>query len=108
MVPITDNWYYIPGYTGYQINRKTGLVRSFKNFKADPYHIMKVDKHGYVTVSNDIKGSVKITPQKLYDLTFNSGVEPELARGGVYMGGRSSMSKDQSKPIGMDFSQFIK
>lgn len=101
-------WYHIPGYNGYDINKNTMKIRSFKNYKKDPYHIMTVDKYGKVTVSNDVKGRTHITPQALYDLTFNSGAKLEPALDGIYMSGRQRMSKEQGYEIQMDFSKYIK
>ena len=39
-----DEWYIIPGYTSYDINKITGDIRSHKHYKEDLYHIMKVYK----------------------------------------------------------------
>lgn len=103
-------WYRIPGFDGYQINKQTGEIRSFKNFKSDPYHIKAIDKRGYVTLYRDIDGArVTRKPEWFYNLTFNEGnpLDP-VSNLGVYMGGRNKMSKQQASPIQMDFFQFVK
>ena len=101
-------WYNIPGFNGYQINKQTREIRSFKNFKADPYHIMSIDKNGNVTLSADDGKKVRKSPIYFYDLTFNQGHQLEPAPDiGIYMGGRQRMAKQQSKPIQMDFTKFV-
>ena len=47
-----DIWFYIPGFNGYQIN-KEGLVRSMKMMYKNPGHILKKDKSGKYTLTND-------------------------------------------------------
>ena len=103
-------WFRIPGFDGYHINKQTKQIRSFKNFRADPYHIKAIDKRGYVTLYKDSDGSrVSKRPEYFYDLTFNQGYELDPVEDlGIYMGGRNKMSKQQAAPIQMDFMQFVK
>lgn len=104
-----NEWYFIPGYNGYQINKSTKEVRSFKNYKADPFHMMKEDKNGYVVISNDISGKTRINKNELYDITFNRGEQLYPASStSVYMGGRQQLAKSQKSPVQMDFFKFVK
>lgn len=105
---LDPEWYRIPQYDGYHINIKTQDIRSFKNFNADPYHIMVLNKNGAVTLYRDDGKRVTRKPEYFYDLTFNSGNNPDpVPTNGVYMGGRQKMSKSQSEPIQMDFTKFM-
>lgn len=103
-------WYRIPGFDGYHINKQTKEIRSFKNFRSNPYHIKALDKRGYVTLYRDTDGArVSKKPDWFYNLTFNEGHKLDPVEDiGIYMGGRNKMSKQQPAPIQMDFSQFIK
>ena len=107
-------WYMIKGFNGYEINRE-GQVRSMKMMYADPGHLLKLDKNGYYTLSNNENKRVRITPKKLLDIVFNSGLElvprPENA---IYMGGRNKqfyfdkgVNPKIDNPYRMDFSKLI-
>lgn len=73
-----DNWYMIPGFSWYDINKENGQIRSHKHYKSDAFHIMTVSKDGRVTLVDDYGKTVKRKPKDLYDLTFNSDNEPKL------------------------------
>ena len=109
-------WYMIEGFNGYEINEE-GVVRSMKMMNANPGHVLKLDKNGKYTLSNNQNKRVRITPQELLDIVFNSGNElkprPENA---VYLGSRNkrfyfdSLHKDENgeeKLVAMDFSKYI-
>lgn len=109
-------WYMIKGFNGYEINDE-GIVRSMKMMYANPGHILKKDKHGYYTLSNNENKRVRMLPQQLLDIVFNSD-EPPMVRpdDAVYMGGRNKRfyfdntlknSKGHVQNIQMDFSKFI-
>lgn len=108
-------WYMIEGFNGYEIN-ENGQVRSMKMMWKDPGHLLKLDKHGYYTLSNNCNKRVKRTPKQLIDLVFNSGL-PLKPRNenAIYMGGRNKKfyfdegiyPKDNNDTVKMDFSKFI-
>ena len=109
-------WYMIEGFNGYEIN-EDGQVRSMKMMNADPGHLMKLDDDGYYTLSNNQNKRVKITPRKLLNIVFHSGLplKPRKEEG-VYLGGRNKRfyfdnnmknSKGEIQNINMDFSKFI-
>ena len=109
-------WYMIEGFNGYEIN-KNGDVRSMKMMNADPGHLMKLDKYGCYTLSNNFNKRVRITPKELLDIVFNSGnplrPRPEDS---IYLGGRNKHfyfdegvypNKDGEEGFKMDFSKFV-
>lgn len=106
-----DIWYMIPGFNGYEIN-KSGQVRSMKMMYADPGHIMKQNKYGYYTLSNNENKRIRISYDELYDITFNSGekmytrIDKE-----VYMGSRNKFVKREpirdDTPTSLNFSNCI-
>ena len=109
-------WYMIKGFNGYEINEQ-GVVRSMKMMNANPGHLLKQDKHGYYTLSNDENKRVRISPQQLLDIVFNSG-NPLIPRNenAVYMGSRNKRfyfdktlknNKGHVQNIQMDYSKFI-
>ena len=109
-------WYMIEGFNGYEINEQ-GQVRSMKMMHKNPGHLLKLDKYGYYTLSNNENKRVRKTPQELIQLVFNSGL-PLKPRNenAVYMGGRNKRfyfdeniknSKGEVQNIKMDFSNFI-
>lgn len=109
-------WYMIEGFNGYEINEQ-GIVRSMKMMNANPGHLLKLDKHGYYTLSNNENKRVRRTPQQLIDLVFNSGL-PLVPRNenAVYLGGRNKRfyfdkslknNKGQVQNIQMDYSKLI-
>ena len=84
-----DVWFYIPGFNGYQIN-KEGLVRSMKMMYKNPGHILKRDKSGKYTLTNDNNERIRISSKELIDITFNSGIDLVPAmENEVYLGGRN-------------------
>lgn len=118
-------WYMIEGFNGYEIN-KEGVVRSMKMMNANPGHHIKLydeDRYGnpidppYYILSNNFNQRVKMTPEELLDIVFNSG-KPLKPRkeDSIYMGGRNKRfyfdegvyptSKENDHR--MDFSKFIK
>lgn len=107
-------WYMIEGFNGYEINER-GNVRSMKMMYADPGHLLKLDKSGRYTLSNNENKRVKITPKELLDIVFNSGhdlvIRPDDA---VYLGGRNKhfyfdegVNPKYNNPYRMDFSSLI-
>ena len=101
-------WYRIPDYTGYEINVETMQIRSFKNHKADPYHIMTPNKTGAATLYKDDGNRVTRKPSYFYDITFNGDKPPTPAPTyGIQLGSRRKLSKSQSQPIQMNFTKFI-
>lgn len=101
-------WYRIPQYNGYHINIKTGEIRSFKNFNADPYHIKVPNKNGAISLYRDDGKRITRKPDYFYCLTFKNGAELDpVIDNGIYMGGRKKTSKSQSEPIQMDFTKFM-
>jgi hypothetical protein len=124
---ILPGWYHIPGFNGYQINYETRQVRSFKNHKADPFHIMAEDKYGNVSITADSMKRTSISPNKLFSITFEQGNKLMPAGESIYLGSRGKLNRSQQvdlnmggqaastaqKPktdyvTGMDFSKFIK
>lgn len=109
-------WYMIEGFNGYEINEE-GVVRSMKMMNANPGHCIKLDKHGYYTLSNNENKRVRRTPQQLLDIVFNSG-NPLVPRedDAIYLGGRNKRfyfdnelknNKGEVQNIKMDFSKCI-
>ena len=109
-------WYMIEGFNGYEINEE-GQVRSMKMMHKNPGHLLKPDKYGYYSLSNNENKRVRISPQELLDIVFNSG-KPLKPRNenAVYMGGRNKRfyfdntlpnEKGEVQNIKMDFSKFI-
>lgn len=67
------NWFIIPGFSWYDINKETGQIRSHKHYKSDAFHIMSINKKdGRVTLVDDYGVTKKKKPTDLYNLTFNS------------------------------------
>lgn len=109
-------WYMIEGFNGYEINEE-GTVRSMKMMNANPGHLLKLDKHGYYTISNNENKRVRKTPEELVKLVFHSGL-PLKPRNeeAVYLGSRNKRfyfddnmknSKGETQNIKMDFSNLI-
>ena len=108
-------WYMIDGFNGYEIN-KNGDVRSMKMMWKDPGHLLKKDKYGYYTLTNNMNKRVRISQDELLKIVFHSGKElrprPENA---VYLGGRNKKfyydegiyPTPESTNVKIDFSQFI-
>ena len=108
-------WYMIDGFNGYEIN-ESGDVRSMKMMWKNPGHLLKKDKYGCYTLSNNNNERVRISSQELLDIVFNSGKElvprPDNA---VYLGGRNKKfyydegvyHNPNSDKVKIDFSQFI-
>lgn len=67
------NWYTIPGFTSYEINIHTNMVRSNKHFVRDSHHIMKVSESGTVRIVDDFGKPRRMKLTDLYDITFKSG-----------------------------------
>lgn len=107
-------WYMIEGFNGYEINNN-GQVRSMKMMWKDPGHLLKIDKYGKYTLTNNENKRVRISKQQLLDIVFNSGL-PLVPRedDAIYLGGRNKhfyfdegiYPKDENNYI-MDFSKFI-
>lgn len=88
-------WYVIPGYCSYEINIETQEVRSNKHFRADSHHIMKVYDDGTVRITDDFGVRRSITPEELYDITFNQGYELKPRAGeDVYCGGMAKVNRN--------------
>lgn len=68
-----NEWYKIPGYTSYDINRITKDIRSHKHYKEDLYHIMKVYEGNVIIATDDAGVSRRAKVEELYDRTFNRG-----------------------------------
>lgn len=107
-------WYMIEGFNGYEIN-KDGQVRSMKMMYANPGRLLKMDKHGYYTLSNNENKRVRIHKDELLRIVFHSGLDlvprPENA---VYLGGRNKhfyfdegVNPKIENPYRMDFSALI-
>lgn len=107
-------WYMIEGFNGYELNEQ-GVVRSMKMMWKNPGHVLKLDKYGCYTLTNNFNKRVRITPKELLKIVFDSGhplkPRPDNA---VYMGGRNKkfyydegVYPKDGKPAMMDFSQFI-
>lgn len=84
-----DVWFYIPGFNGYQIN-KNGIVRSMKMMYKNPGHILKKDKSGKYTLTNDNNERIRVSPEELINITFNqeNKLIPTMENE-VYLGGRN-------------------
>lgn len=68
------NWYTIPDFTSYEININDKRIRSLKHYRKDCFHIMKVnERDGTVRIVDDTGKLIRVTPEALYELTFNSG-----------------------------------
>jgi hypothetical protein len=106
----------IEGFNGYEIN-KDGVVRSMKMMNANPGHLLKLNKYGEYTLTNNRNERVRITPRELIHIVFESGLplvpRPEDA---IYLGSRNkkfyydSYHKDEEgkeKLVTMDFSKYI-
>lgn len=108
-------WFMIEGFNGYELN-ENGEVRSMKMMHANPGHLLKQDKNGDYTLSNNENKRVKISPEELLHIVFHSGhplrPRPDNA---IYMGGRNKRfyfdegikPKPDSNVHIMDFSKFI-
>lgn len=108
-------WYMIDGFNGYEIN-ENGDVRSMKMMWKNPGHLLKKDKYGYYTLTNNFNKRVRISPEELLRIVFHSGnplrPRPEDA---VYLGGRNKRfyfdegiyPTPDSNTVKVDFSQFI-
>ena len=108
-------WYMIEGFNGYEIN-KDGQVRSMKMMWKNPGHLLKLDKHGYYTLSNNENKRVRRTPKQLLNLVFNSGLELRPRNENeIYLGGRNKQfyfdegiyPKEPENDHRMDFSNLI-
>ena len=107
-------WYMIEGFNGYEIN-EDGQVRSMKMMWKNPGHLLKLDKQGYYTLSNNENKRVRMKPEQLLDIVFNSG-KPLKPRNenAVYMGGRNKkfyydegVNPKSDNAFKMDFSHCI-
>jgi hypothetical protein len=106
----------IDGFNGYELN-ELGQVRSMKMMWKNPGHLLKLDKSGHYTLTNNENKRVRITPEQLLQIVFHSGKplkpRPENA---IYMGGRNKRfwfdeginPKPGSDVFRMDFSKYIK
>lgn len=74
-------WFIIPGYSSYDMNIYTGKVRSHKHPNKMTHHIMKENDDGEVTLVDDYGKSKRISVLKLYNMTFNSGLERQPRMG---------------------------
>lgn len=110
-----DIWFYIPGFNGYQIN-KEGLVRSMKMMYKNPGHILKKDKSGKYTLTNDNNERIRITSEELMNITFNKGnnLIPAMENE-VYLGGRNRAftknpykKEDNNETFKLDLSSKVK
>lgn len=103
-------WYMIEDFNGYEIN-KEGQVRSMKMMYSNPWRLLKLDKNGDYTLTNNFNKRVKISPEELLDLVFNSGKKLYPREDNeIYLGGRNKsfyVEIHQGKKL-MDFSKFIK
>lgn len=107
-------WYMIEGFNGYELN-ENGQVRSMKMMWKDPGHLLKIDKYGKYTLTNNENKRVRVSRRQLLDIVFNSGL-PLVPReeDAVYLGGRNKhfyfdegvKPKDENNHV-MDFSKFI-
>lgn len=98
---LSEQWYMIPGFRCYEINIDTLDVRSLKHYKSDPFHIMKVDEHsGNVRIVDDYGKPTRISPEELYDITFNRGYELK-PRGSeeIWKGGMSKVARNMNGNI---------
>ena len=108
-------WFYIPGFNGYQIN-KEGLVRSMKMMYKNPGHILKRDKSGKYTLTNDNNERIRISSKELIDITFNREINLVPAmENEVYLGGRNRAfaknpykKEDNNKTFKLDLSSKVK
>ena len=101
-------WYMINGFNGYEINEK-GEVRSMKMMWKNPGHLLKLNNGKYTLTNNENK-RVRISPQELLDIVFNSGNELKpRSEEAVYLGGRNKrLYYDKGdERYRMDFSKFI-
>ena len=91
-------WVMIPGFNGYEIN-EYGQVRSFKMFRANPGHIMKLDSSGKYTLSNDMNERVRISPQELMQISFTEKNIANNTRGDnmIHIGSRNKVFVDEPK-----------
>lgn len=106
-------WYFIPGFNGYQINSE-GIVRSMKMMHKDPGHKLVKDKSGKYILTNDNNKRVRISPEELMDMTFNSNKELNPVMDDVvYLGGRNKAftnnpnKKKDNKTYKIDLSSKI-
>lgn len=108
-------WYMIEGFNGYEINEE-GQVRSMKMMYKNPGHLLKKDKYGYYTLSNNKNERVRIRPEELLHIVFEEGRELRPREENyIYMGGRNKRfyfdegiyPTENSNTVKIDFSQFI-
>jgi len=107
-------WFMIKGFNGYEINEE-GTVRSMKMMYKDPGHLLKLDKYGRYTLTNNENKRVKITPKELLDIVFNSGNELiPRDENAVYLGGRNKhfyfdkgVNSNIENKYRMDLSKYI-
>lgn len=94
---MNNTWYHIPGFNGYQIN-KDGEVRSMKMMYANPGYYLKRRKDGSYELTNDENKRIRIKPEKLLKLTFESGKNLyPVIEDDVYLGGRNKIFKNSKK-----------
>lgn len=75
--PNIDNyeWFSIPGFRSYEINKYTKDIRSLKHYKKDCYHIMKIKDDGSTVIVSDYGKPTRVFPDDMYRLTFCEGHE---------------------------------
>ena len=99
-------WYEVYGCRFYDINIYTKEIRSHKHFNADPFHKLKPDKYGKVTITDDYGKSKRSKVDDLYIQTFNMGnVLHPSPSGVVNAGGMKAINKKFD--IGMNFSKYV-
>ena len=104
-------WYHIPGYRGYEIDKHTKFVRSTKHYKSNPWHIMKVYTGGYVLLTDDYGNkNCKCYLDDLWNATFNNPnyIPVRVQRGDLYIGGMKEAGKSYETNINFDFSNLCK
>ena len=93
-------WYQIPDFMSYDININTKQVRSHKHpYGNMRYHIMKIYDDGKVRLVDDYGKRKSVTPNWLYDHTFNSGNELVCRDNELWLGGMNRLAKKQTSNI---------
>lgn len=92
-------WYVIPGFTAYDINKRTNQIRSHKHPYKNSHHIMK-EKNGCVTLTDDYGKSKRISVDNLYYRTFQSGAELiPRADSDIWLGGMRSVNRNMNAGV---------
>lgn len=98
-------WYEVYGHRFYDINVKTGEIRSHKHFKSNPHHIMKVT-NGCVTITDDYGKSHRESVKELYIQTFNMGHKlVPMGSAEINAGGMQHINRNFK--LSMDYSKFV-